>query len=138
MIVFDTNVISEVMRPQPSARVLEWMRGEPPASLFTTAITEGELLYGIALLPRGRRRQSFEAAVTMILTEDFSGRILPFDSSAAREFADIAVRWRRSGRQMPDADARIAGIVRSRGAALATRNVLDFADCDLTVIDPWR
>ena len=138
MIVLDTNVVSEVMRPKPSSKVLEWMRTEPLASLFTTAITEGELLYGIALLPHGRRRQSLEATVTIILAEDFSGRILPFDSPAAREFADIAVGRRRSGRPMSEADARIAAIARSRGAAVATRNVQDFADCDLVVIDPWR
>jgi predicted nucleic acid-binding protein len=114
------------------------MRTEPLASLFTTAITEGELLYGIALLPHGRRRQSLETTVTIILAEDFSGRILPFDSPAAREFADIAVSRRRSGRPMSDADARIAAIARSRGAAVATRNIEDFANCDLVLIDPWR
>ena len=138
MIVLDTNVLSEVMRPQPSARVLEWMRAEPLASLFTTAITEAELLYGIALLPHGRRRQALEATVTIILTEDFSGRILPFDSPAAREFADISVRRRRSGHAISDADARIAAIALSRGAAVATRNVGDFVDCGLALIDPWR
>jgi predicted nucleic acid-binding protein len=138
MIVLDTNVISEVLRQNPSAKVLEWMRSEPLASLFTTAITEAELLYGIALLPDGRRRQSLEATVTMILTEDFSERILPFDSAAAREFAEIAASRRRSGRPISDADARIAAIARSRGAAVATRNIEDFTDCRLSVIDPWR
>ena len=138
MIVLDTNVVSEVMRPEPSSKVLEWMRAEPLASLFTTAITEGELLYGIALLPHGRRRQSLEATVTIILAEDFSGRILPFDSPAAREFADIAVSRRRSGHPISEADARIAAIARSRGAAVATRNGQDLADCDLVLIDPWR
>src|SRR3954467_15048581 len=100
MIVLDTNVISEVMRPKPSSKVLEWMKTEPLASLFTTAITEAELLYGIALLPHGRRRQSLGSTVTMILAEDFAGRILPFDSPAAREFAEIAVTRRRAGRAM--------------------------------------
>jgi predicted nucleic acid-binding protein len=138
MIVLDTNVISEVLRQNPSAKVLEWMRSEPLASLFTTAITEAELLYGIALLPDGRRRQSLETTVTMILTEDFSERILPFDSAAAREFAEIAASRRRSGRPISDADARIAAIARSRGAAVATRNIEDFTDCRLSVIDPWR
>jgi predicted nucleic acid-binding protein len=138
MIVRDTNVISEVMRPRPSDKVIEWMRAESLASLFTTSITEAELLYGIALLPEGRRRQSLEVTVATVLTEDFSGRILPFDSPAAREFAVIAASRRRSGRPISDADARIAAIARSRGAALATRNVEDFADCELPVIDPWR
>ena len=138
MIVLDTNVISEVMRPNPSPKVLEWMRAEPLASLFTTAITEAELLYGVALLPPGRRRQALEATLTTVLSEDFSGRILPFDSAAAREFATVAAGRRRSGRPISDADARIAAIARSRGAAVATRNVEDFAECDLMLIDPWR
>jgi len=138
MIVLDTNVISEVMRPNPSPKVLEWMRAEPLASLFTTAITEAELLYGVALLPPGRRRQALEATLTTVLSEDFSGRILPFDSAAAREFATVAAGRRRSGRPISDADARIAAIARSRGAAVATRDVEDFAACDLVLIDPWR
>jgi toxin FitB len=138
MIVLDTNVISEVMRPNPSPKVLEWMRAEPLASLFTTAITEAELLYGVALLPPGRRRQALEATLTTVLSEDFSGRILPFDSAAAREFATVPAGRRRSGRPISDADARIAAIARSRGAAVATRNVEDFAACDLVLIDPWR
>jgi len=138
MIVLDTNVISEVMRPNPSPKVLEWMRAEPLASLFTTAITEAELLYGVALLPPGRRRQALEATLTTVLSEDFSGRILPFDSAATREFATVAAGRRRSGRPISDADARIAAIARSRGAAVATRDVEDFAACDLMLIDPWR
>jgi predicted nucleic acid-binding protein len=138
MIVLDTNVLSETLRPLPSPKVLEWMRSEPVSALFTTAITEAELLYGIALLPSGRRRQSLEAVVELILSEDLAGRILPFDSAAAREFADIAARRRLAGRPISDADARIAAIARSRGAALATRNVADFAGCEVQIIDPWR
>lgn len=137
MIVLDTNVISEVMRARPSPRVLDWMRAEPLASLFTTAITEAELLYGIAVLPPGKRRESLETTVTTILAEDFQGRILPFDSPAAQAFAVIAANRRRSGRPISDADARIAAIARSRGAVVATRNVGDFAGCDLVLVDPW-
>src|SRR5262249_54720637 len=125
-------------RSKPSPKVLDWMRSEPPAALFTTAISEAELLYGIALLPMGRRRRSLEAVLIQILEEDFAGRILPFDSAAAREFADIAATRRRAGRPIGEADARIAAIARSRGAALATNNVADFVDCGVTVIDPWH
>lgn len=75
MIVLDTNVLSETLRPTPSARVLEWMRSEPASALFTTAITEAEMLYGIALLPEGRRRGSLEAVVELIFTEDLAGRV---------------------------------------------------------------
>jgi predicted nucleic acid-binding protein len=137
MIILDTNVLSEALRPAPSAKVLEWMRAEPSSALFTTAITEAELLYGIALLPGGRRRQSLEAIVDVIFTEDLAGRVLPFDSAAAHEFAGIAADRRRAGRPISEADARIAAIARSRGAALATRNVGDFVGCGLTLIDPW-
>lgn len=137
MIVLDTNVLSEGLRPRPSASVLQWMQSEPIAALFTTTITEAELFYGAALLPDGRRRRSLEAVIIQLLAMQFAGRILTFDSAAAREFADIAATRRRAGRPIGEADGRIAAIARSRGAMLATRNVSDFADCGLTVIDPW-
>src|SRR6266436_9692654 len=135
MIILDTNVLSETLRPTPSARVLEWMRSEPASALFTTAIAQSELLYGIALLPEGRRRQSLESVVDLIIAEDLAGRVLPFDS-AAREFADIAASRRRAGRPISEANARIAAIARSRGGALATQNVGDFVGCRLELIDP--
>jgi predicted nucleic acid-binding protein len=107
--------------------VLEWMRSEPASALFTTAITEAELLYGIALVPEGKRGQSLESVVDLIFAEDLAGRVLPFDSAAAREFSDIAASRRRAGQPISEADARIAAIARSRGAALATRNLGDFS-----------
>jgi len=137
MIILDTNVLSETLRPTPSTKVLEWMRSEPASALFTTAITESEMLYGIALLPQGARRKSLESVVDLIFAQDLAGRVLPFDSAAAREFADIAASRRRAGRPISEADARIAAIARSRGAAVATRNVGDFAGCQLELIDPW-
>ena len=137
MIILDTNVLSETLRPMPSATVLEWMRSEPALALFTAAITEAELLYGIALLPDGRRRRSLEEVVDRIFAEDLADRVLPFDSAAAHEFADLAASGRRAGRPIAEADARIAAIARSRGAALATRNVGDFVGCGLELINPW-
>jgi hypothetical protein len=112
------------------------MRSEPASALFTTAITESELLYGIALLPEGRRRQSLATVGGLIFAEDLAGRVLPLDSAAVCEFADIAASRRRAGQPISEADARIAAIARSR-AALATRNVGDFAGCRLELIDPW-
>jgi hypothetical protein len=138
VIVLDTNVLSEGLRPQPSAKVLRWMQSEPVTRLFTTTITESELFYGAALLSAGRRRQALEAVITQLLATRFTGRILPFDSAAAREFADIAAGRRRIGRPIGEADARIAAIARSRGAALATRNVGDFVNCGIDLIDPWE
>jgi toxin FitB len=137
MIVLDTNVLSEGLRPQPSANVLRWMKSEPVTALFTTTITEAELFYGAALLPDGRRRQSLETVISQLLSLQFAGRILPFDSAAAREFANIAATRRRAGRPIGEADGRIAAIARSRGASLATRNIGDFAGCGLSLINPW-
>jgi toxin FitB len=137
VIILDTNVLSEGLRPQPSPNVLRWMQSEPISALFTTTITEAELFYGAALLPDGRRRRSLETVLVDLLTARFAGRVLPFDSAAAREFADIAAARRRAGRPIGEADARIAAIARSRGASLATRNIGDFLDCGLMLIDPW-
>jgi len=137
MIVLDTIVLSEPLRPTPSAKVLDWMRSQPKTALFTTTITEAELLCSVALLPQGKRRDLLESIVARILAVHLAGRILPFDSAAARDYADIAAIRRRSGRLMSDPDARIAAIARSRGAELATRNVADFAGCELEVINPW-
>jgi predicted nucleic acid-binding protein len=137
VIVLGTNVLSEALRTNPSAAVLDWMRDEPIEALFTTSITEAELLYGVALLPEGRRRSSLQAAVIRVLEERFTGRILAFNSAAAREFADIAANRRLIGRPISEPDARIAAIARSRGAAVATRNIADFAECGLELIDPW-
>jgi predicted nucleic acid-binding protein len=138
MIVLDTNVLSEAWRPTPSPAVLAWMRSQPAAALFTTTITEAELFYGIALLPDSKRRRSLEAVVALIFAEDLVGRVLPFDSAAAREYADIAATRRRAGRPISEADAQIAAIARSRGAALATRTLEDFAGCGLAVVSPWK
>lgn len=137
MIVLDTNVLSETWRPRPSPRIKAWLNEQPRLSIFTTAINEGELLYGIALLPEGRRRAALTILIETTLTEDLAGRVLPFDSAAAREYAGIAATRRRTGRPIGDADARIAAIVRSRGGTLATRNVADFADCGIPVVSPW-
>ena len=137
MIVLDTTVLSEPLRPTPSAKVLDWMRSQPKTALFTTTMTEAELLYGVALLPQGKRRDLLEAIVGRIFAVHLAGRILPFDSAAARDYADIAAARRHSGRPMSEPDARIAAIARSRGAELATRNVADFAGCELEGINPW-
>lgn len=138
MIILDTNVLSEAIRPSPNAGVLRWLSSQPATGLFTTTITEAELLYGVDLLARGRRKQGLEQAVRDLFLEDFADRVLPFDSAAAREFSIIAAARRRQGRPIAAFDAQIAAIARSRGAAIATRNVDDFAGCDIAVIDPWK
>jgi len=136
MIILDTHVLSEPWRPRPSPVVMEWMRAQPATALFTTSITEADLYFGLALLPHGKRRQSLAIAVDRVFAEDFAGRVLPFGSAAAREYATIAAARRRTGRPTAIADAQIAAIARSRGAAVATRNLADYGDCGISVVDP--
>lgn len=138
MIILDTNVISELMRPRPETQVVGWVDAQPTSSLFTTAITEAELLLGVCLLPAGKRRALLEEAVLQMLVEDFRNRILPFDSMATRHFAELVSSRRRAGHPMLHADAQIAAIARGHGAALATRNVTDFEGCGLTLVNPWH
>ncbi|MFI5073234.1 MAG: PIN domain-containing protein, partial [Terriglobales bacterium] len=120
-----------------SAQVVAWVALQPAAELFTTAITEAEIFYGIEWLAKGKRRDSLLAAAEKMFTEDFAGRILGFESEAARHFAAIAARRRAHGRPISQVDGQIAAITRSHGARLATGNGPDFADCDIVVIDPW-
>ncbi|MEO8183792.1 MAG: type II toxin-antitoxin system VapC family toxin [Deltaproteobacteria bacterium] len=137
MIVLDTNVVSELMKQTPAAAVIRWVGTQPAASLFTTTVTQAEIFHGIMLLPKGRRRTSLVDAATEMFEQDFAGRTLPFGSDSARMYALIASDRRRLGRPISQFDAQVAAITRSSGAALATRNVSDFENCGVTVIDPW-
>ena len=137
MILLDTNVVSELMRPSPAADVVDWIAGRPVADLHLSTISEAELRYGAALLPPGQRREGLLAAIEGMLREDFEGRILSFDSAAARAYAAIAVERRSAGRPISHADCQIAAIARSRGASVATRDVDDFAGCGIDVVNPW-
>ena len=137
MIVLDTNVLSETLRSEPDPRVIEWFRAQRRAALFTTTITRAEILYGLGLLADGARKEALSAAIQAIFDEDFAGRLLSFDSDAADLYATIAVSRKNAGRQISQFDAMIAAVARSAGATLATRNVKDFVDCGIAVIDPW-
>jgi hypothetical protein len=138
MIVLDTNVLSELMKAMPADRVMSWVASQPAASLYTTSITQAEILHGVSLLPAGKRRSAFEAAAEAMFREDFAGRILPFASDAAPLYARIAVERRRAGRPISHFDAQIAAIARLTGAAIATRNVADFEGCGVKLVDPWQ
>lgn len=138
MIVLDTNVISELLRAQADAQVLEWLAAQSRAVVYTTAITQAEVLYGLRVMPDGRRKSALEEAVRLVFREEFSGRLLPFDSTAAEAFSCIAAERRRTGQPISQFDAQIAAIVRCRDATLATRNVRDFVDCGIAVVDPWE
>ena len=136
MIVLDTNVLSELMKISPSARVMSWREAHPVAELFITTITQAEILLGIELLPKGKRRAALENASKETFDE-FDRRVLPFDTDAARAFASISAARRKFGRPISQTDAQIAAIARSCGAAVATRNSGDFEHCGVTVLNPW-
>ena len=138
MFVLDTNVVSELMRSAPAAPVLVWMDERPARSLFITAVTEAEVRTGIALLPQGARRRALANAAEQTLDGLFGGRVLPFDSRAARTFADIFSACRAVGRPIAQADCQIAAIAGSRDMAVATRNVRDFVDTGVETVDPWK
>jgi hypothetical protein len=135
MILLDTNVVSEVMKAVPDAAVVAWVDKAPRATLFVALVTEAELLYGVALLVPGRRREGLARAINLTFAQYFRGRILPFDSAAA--FAEIAASRRKAGRPIGQSDAQIAVIARSHGATLATRDRADFEGCGVAVVDPW-
>jgi len=138
MIVLDTNVISEVLRPTPDPKVLNWLEEQPTNAVFTTAITRGEILYGIRLLSDGQRRRKLWTTALAIFNDDFAGRILSFDNDAADIYADIGASRRAAGRPISQFDATIAAITRSHGAKLATRSEKDFDGCGVEVINPWK
>lgn len=137
MIILDTNVISELLRPKADGAVEAWLADQPPASIFTSTITEAEILYGVRLLPDGKRKAELLAAIQPIFAEDFAGRVLAFDEEAGDAYATLAVARRQAGRPISQFDAQIAAIATSRGAAVATRNVSDFGDIGLVLINPW-
>ena len=138
MIVLDTNVLSELMRSQPAAAVFAWVAAQPRAVLYTTSVNKAEILYGIAALPDGRRRAGLAAAAEAMFTDDFAGRVLPFDEEAAVHYAEIVAARRREGRPIEAFDAQIAATARVADAELATRDVGDFAGCGLTLVNPWK
>ena len=138
MIVLDTNVVSELMAPAPDDGVVRWAASHRASRLFTTTITQAEILYGLRLLPKGKRRDQLEAAAASLFDKIFEGRLLAFGRDAAQAYARIAADRRRRGSPISALDAEIASIARAAGASLATRNVDDFVGCGIDLIDPWE
>jgi len=137
VILLDTNVISELMRASCHPAVLAFVNGRPAASLFTAAICEAELRYGLARLPLGARRRSLETALNRFLAVGLSGRVLPFDSRAASCYGEIRAAREAGGRPIITADALIAATARAYGAAIATRDASGFAESGVDLFDPW-
>lgn len=137
MFLIDTNVISELMRATPAPSVLNWFSTQDPSTLYLSAVTEAELRTGIAILPPGQRREGLKAALDATFSEDFEGRVLPFDTDAAKTYAEIAAGRRSAGRPIADEDCQIAAIARAAGAVIVTRNTRDFEGCGVEQINPW-
>jgi predicted nucleic acid-binding protein len=139
VIVLDTNVISELTKPMANPAVIAWADSQSAGELYATSIGEAEMLFGLALLPAGRRREALHRAMTTVFATLLAGRVLPFDSAAAAACAEWAANRRQVGKPVGMADLQIAAIAKARGAAaIATRNVRDFAGCGVPLIDPWR
>jgi len=135
MIVFDTNVLSEPLKSQPNAEVLQWIVATDEAA--TTAVSVGELLVGVRRLSAGRRREGLQAAIEQTLTS-FSDTILPYDEAAARSYAELQERRRSVGAPLRVEDGMIAAICVCRSLRLATRNIRDFQGLGLDLINPWE
>ena len=136
-VLLDTNVLSELLRAQPDSAVLAWVSAQPANSLYVSVVTQAEMLLGARLLPAGKRRQQLEQALEAMFREDFASRVLPFDSSAAADFATVVAARRRAVTPISQFDAQIAAIALSHRLGVATRNVSDFEGCGLTVTNPW-
>lgn len=136
MIVLDTNVVSEAMKPEPAPAVRDWLDAQSAETLYITTVTVAELLFGVGVLPAGRRKEKL--AVTLDgLFDLFEGRILPFDTNAARKYAGLAVAARNAGKGFPAPDGYIAAIAGARGLAVATRDESAFKAAGIAIIDPW-
>lgn len=138
MILLDTNVLSEFMRPRPSARVVAWLDAQPAHDLYSSAVSRAEIELGLALMPPGKRQAGLSQAAQAMFEDDFAGRCLPFDEASASHYARTVASRTRLGRPISVEDAQIAAIALARGMALATRNTADFVDIDgLSVMNPW-
>ncbi len=138
MILIDTNVLSELMRAKPAPEVLAWIDAQPTSQLFISSITVAEILYGIARMADGKRKQGLLDLATLMFDEDFSGRILSFDADAAIHYAGLAAESEAKGKVVDMADGQIAAIAALHDARVATRNVRHFDYLGVPVINPWE
>ena len=131
-------MLSETLKPLPNSAVVAWIAAQPRSTLFPTTVVEAEILYGVAVLADGARKTQLQAALKAIFTEDLSGQVIPFDRDCAEAYAGIAANRKNLGQPISQFDAMIAATTASRGATLATRNLRDFADCGIRLINPWE
>jgi len=138
MVLLDTNVISEILKPQPAGSVLGWLSTFARSQVFTTSVTQAEILYGVALLPPGQKRNRLLKAVHEVFSEVLGERILAFDTTCAPAYAEIAANRRSLGRPISQLDAQIGAIALTHGLRLATRNTCDFEECGILLVNPWE
>jgi predicted nucleic acid-binding protein len=136
MVLLDTNVVSEAMKPEPHPAVRAWLDEQAAETLYLSSVTIAKLMFGIGSLPKGKRKDKLAAALDGVL-ELFGDRILPFDMKAARRYADLAVEARTAGKGFPTPDGYIAAIAASQGFSVASRDISPFTAAGLTVINPW-
>jgi hypothetical protein len=137
MILLDTNVISEMMRPKPAPVVSAWLDQNPEEDLWTASVVLAELLSGIDLMPVGRKQSALRESIESMITEDFRGQILKFDLPAARHYGRILALRQKMGRPIREMDALIAATALANGATLATHNISDFENCGVQLVNPW-
>ena len=137
MILLDTNVVSEAMKPVPNDAVRGWLDEQAAETLYLSSVTIAELMFGIGALPKGKRKDKLASALDGVM-ELFADRVLPFDIDAARHYADLAVKARAAGKGFPTPDGYIAAIAASKGFVVATRDTSAFDAAGVEVIDPWK
>lgn len=137
MIVLDTNVVSEVVKPSPSPNVIGWLNGQETSDLYVTTITLGEISYGVEVLPDGKRRTSLSRALHQFVDRAFADRVLVFDRESAHEYGQVMAGRRKLGRPLSAPDGQIAAVARRHQFLLATRNLDDFEECGLGLVNPF-
>jgi toxin FitB len=137
MIILDTNLVSEPLKPKPAAQVLAWLDRQAPDTLYLTTITLAELQAGVSVLPMGKRRKALQDATTELIA-GFDGRVLSFDQDCAHAFGRVAAGAQAAGNPIHFADCAIAAIAATRGFILATRNLRDYKGAGIELIDPWH
>lgn len=137
MIVVDTNIISEFMTSPPASSVLDWLNNQDVTLLYLTTISIAEIVFGLRVMPKGKRRQLLERRFEQFVAKAFEGRVLAFEETAARLYGEIRSHRKKSGRPMSNFDGQIASIAKSKGFAIATRNTKDFEDCGVELINPF-
>lgn len=137
MILLDTNVISETMRPQPNPKVLAWLDAQAAETLYLSSVTIAELLFGLAALPNGKRKQNLQKLLDKLVGL-FSGRVLDFDVAAAQHYANLAIVARSNGRGFPTPDGYIAAIAAAHNFIIASRDTAPYLAAQVTVINPWE